>query len=166
MATTRPDHDPECKRNQAGTGFEGGEATDELQVLREDENRPKQGEEGQPDRTSSEREARVAEEAQVEHRMIGPPLSPEDRTGEASRDRERAERPHVEPAMGRRLDDGVDNQRDPRDGEERTRHVDSGPVRIATVRNQPFAQNESAKCNRDIDQEDAAPPKPLKQKTT
>ena len=70
------DHHRDRERQRAHTGLERRVAEHELQVLRREEDEPEQGEEHERDGGARGGEARVLEEAHLEHRLRDPPLPP------------------------------------------------------------------------------------------
>src|SRR5690349_8244373 len=82
------------ERNAGGHGQDpctGGEwavATDELEVLRDQEDEPCKREEGDRDRAAGRTEPAVLEQGHVQHRVRGAPLLPDERGQEGPSDRE------------------------------------------------------------------------------
>ena len=77
----RHDHRRDRPREEADAGLQRGVAEHELEVLGEHEDRAEHREEHGRDRAAARAEARVLEEPQVEHRLVGVQLPPEEERG-------------------------------------------------------------------------------------
>src|SRR5680860_736271 len=82
----------------------------ELEVLGEQEQRSEHGEEDERDRCAGRAEPRVGEEPDVEHRVIGARLPPDEHTSQREPTDERDQDRGIGPAAVGRLDDGVEQR--------------------------------------------------------
>ena len=133
-------HVGERPRQHAHAGTERAVAAHELHVLGDDEVGAEHREEHERDRGGRGGEARVAEEAQVEHRLLGVQL-PHDEPGEDhEREREGDQASAWSPAVVGRFDDAVHERAQPDDRQQRTERVE-GCVQMshasAGIRNAP-----------------------------
>ena len=83
-------------------------AEHELEVLRDQEERAEHREEHEGHAAGGHAEPPIAEQAQVEHRVVGVQLPPAEEREHDGRQQERGERGGAEPAVHRALDDPVD----------------------------------------------------------
>jgi hypothetical protein len=96
----------------------------ELQVLGRHEGSPEQGEEGNAHGHRPDAERGAAEEAEVEHRLIDPVLPPHEcRQQRDGQDQQANDHPAEPPALGR-LDDRIDEDREAKRRERRSREVE------------------------------------------
>ena len=165
-----PDAHGELGPEDRGDGHEGrdGEqpeaggqrpvAFEELEVLGDEEDESREREEGDRDRCAGGGEAEVAEQAQVEHRLRGPPLPGDERARQYGDDREADERARAAPAVARRLDDRVDEQRHGRGREGEPGAVDPWGVRVARGGHVAGDEQAGEGGHRRHREEDAAPP--------
>ncbi len=116
-------------REQANAGGERAVAPDELEVLGHQEDEAEQGEERHRDRAAGRAEPQVAEEPHIEHRVRGTPLAHDERGEQDSRGGKAGQAARRCPPVGRRLDDGEDQQ-----GHGCRRQHQAGEVRSGRVR--------------------------------
>ena len=108
-------------------------------------------------------EARVSEQAQVEHRSVAGALPGHERRREQRGEREAGERSRAAPAVIRRLDDRVDEQPDHRRREREPDPVGPRRGRIARCRHGPCHEGGRDRGDRRHREEDARPVERLEQ---
>ena len=142
----------------AQPALERAVAEHELQVLREEEDRPEEREERQRDRAAGGREAAVAEQAHVEHRLADAQL-PARRTRRARR-AARAKPPRITPSVQPRAGASMIAQTSAAEAEAREREaarVEARLRRVARLRHQPAPGEQRGDDDREVDEEDEAP---------
>src|SRR5687767_5450624 len=112
----------------------------ELQILREREDAAQEREERHADREGADAESRVPEEAEVEHRLRGAALPPDERGEQRDSRRQLTEDEAAAPALLGRLDHGVDEDAEAGGGEDGSGHVERTGLGVAALGNEPQAQ--------------------------
>ena len=159
----RHHHHREGDRHGQEPGFQRRVAEDELEVLDEEEHRAVERErrEGQDARRGGE--SRIAEHAQVDHRLGGVHLPEGERAQQHHREPEGDHDVGRQPALLGRLDDGVEQRHQREDREQRAQWVQRPVVGVARCRDEEVAEHERERADRHVHEEHRAPVEVLDQ---
>ena len=124
-------HEHDRDRQQPDPGLERVEAEDELQHLGHDEHRARDGEEGHGHRDVGHGEARVAEEREVEHRLVAVHLPERERGDHDDRSDEPRDGAGAAPAAVGSLDDRPQQEREPDHRQQRADGIEARCARVA-----------------------------------
>ena len=155
----RREHHGHDRHGQGGqAGLQRREAPHVLEVERvEEEEAAERGEGGHGD-DGRAGERHRPEEAQVDERLVAPPL-PRDQPDEGrQRDGERGHDDRRGPAPVRRLDDAVGQRGQQHDDEHLPDAVDPAWLRCPRLGDEPEGQHDGGQSDREVDPEDGTPP--------
>ena len=159
----RDDHQRRARRRDADPGLERRVAEHELQVLRQEEHRAEQGEEHERDRRARGGEARVLEERDVEHRVVGVELPATNAHQHDDRRSRATPGSASRPAVRRRLDDRRRAGDEADDRQHRADRVERARRRVLRVRHDQPTRDERDDHDGHVHEEDRAPPEVLEQ---
>ncbi len=137
----------------------------ELQVLGQHEDRAEHREEGDADGRCAHAETSVAEEAEVEHRILDARLPPEEGAQQRNAHRERSEHETGGPTVLGRLDDRVHEDAEAGGRECGTEQVERAWLGITALGHVADAEQQRRDRERHVDQEHGRPVEPLEQQS-
>ncbi len=156
-------HRREGERHQPQPGLQRRQPQHQLEVLRGDQFEAHQGEHGQHDAADRGAERGPGEHPQVEQRMLAPALPADEQHQQDDPRGQRQQRGRAELARAEPLHP-EDHREQPCGGRERADHVPGAAVAVALrLGQQDPPDGQADQHQRDVDQEDRAPPEVLQQ---
>ncbi|ESU47490.1 Fe2+ transport system protein B [Streptomyces sp. HCCB10043] len=157
-------HRREGQRQEAQPGLQRGEPQHQLEVLDGDQLEADQRQHGQHDAADGGGEGRAGEHRDVDQRMPAALLPADEEDQERETEGQRAERDRIqEPRPAAQALDAQDDAQHPGRGHQRAQYVPRAVVPAARFGQQPAAERQDHGHQRDVDQEDRAPPEVLDQ---
>ena len=138
-------------------------AEDELQLLGDEEEGAEEGEEHEHDADARRREPGVAEELDLEHRVVGVQLPGDEGADDHEGGGEGAQDAAVRPPVARDLDDAVDQGDEAEDRQCGPDRVHPGRRGVLAVRDDEAPGDQADEDHRHVDQEHRAPPEVTEQ---
>src|SRR5207248_954162 len=114
-----------------------------------------------PDRERANAEARVVEEAEVQHRARHAELPEHETEAEHKCRGEGAQDERIAPTLRGRFDDRVDEGDESASRDHGAREVESPRLGVAAVRHEPETEQERGSGDGNVDEEDRAPAEPV-----
>ncbi len=157
-------HRREGERQQPQPGLQRAEPEHQLEVLDGDELEADQGQHGEHDAAHGGGERRSGEHRDVDQRVPAAPLPAHEEDQERQTEGQRYQRDRIQEARAAAQPlDAEDDAEHPGRGHQRAQHVPRAVLAAARLGQQPAGQRQDHGHQRDVDQEDRAPPEVLDQ---